>query len=219
MRRELLAILAIAAACGALAGCGLEQWPYLDPPGDPVEADPLTPKFQLINVTPRDAGVFRGFELYYKFYSYDQGTQQTSESGLKTRADLVAAHYWRMCSDGKLSAQGLPTTPLIDVDAGDLNSAFMTELDFSLAVPEADYQGAVGRTIPIRRYATDTFGFTETFESSELDPTDVDLVDVTWTGGRELYLVVYGFSYGLINFTDQLYSDARYLGYVRYIMD
>jgi len=218
VKRDLLAVLALAAACGALAGCGLELWPFLDPPGDPIEALPGTPLFQVINVTPRDITVFRGFELYYKFYSYDQETLKTSESGLATRADLVAAHYWRMCSPGKLSAQGLPNTPLIDVDAGDLNLPVITELDFSLVVPEADYQGTVGRTIPIRRYATDTFGNTETFELSALDPTDADLISVTWTGGGELYLVVYGLSYGLINFTDQLYSDARYLGYVRYIM-
>jgi hypothetical protein len=221
VRRMLPGILAFAAACAALCGCGLEWWPYLEPPGIPDEALPSTPFFQVINVVvvPQELE-FLGFELYYKFYSSDQASQQTSESGLTTRADLVAAHFWRMCSEGKLSEQTLPSIPLIDVDVGDRGDAFMTRVDFQLLeTPKAVYYYGVPvkeRDIKIRRYATDAVDDTKTFDQSELKETDVDLRSVTWTSGQYLYLVVYAFRYGLYNFTDQIYSDARYLGYVRY---
>jgi len=224
VRRELLALFMAAGAAAAvlaLAGCGLEKWPYLEPPGDSPDAEPWTPFFQVINVTPRESE-FLGFELYYKFYSSDQSAQQTSESGLTTRAALVAAHFWRMCSPGKLSEQTLPAIPLIDVDVGDRGDAFLTRLDFQLLeTPKAVYYYGVPvkeRDILIRRYATDSYSNTKTFAQSELTETDIDLASVNYTSGQYLYLVVYAFSYGLINFTDQLYSDARYLGYVRYTM-
>jgi hypothetical protein len=218
VRRALPVVAALAASICALCSCGLEQWPFLERPGDPAEALPGTPLFQVINVVPRDPIVFRGFELYYKFYGSDQSALQTSESGLTTRAELVTADFWRMCSPGKLTGQTLPYTPLIDC-AGDLNDPFTTVVDFDLATPVAHYGGGTPRDIPIRRYATDALGDTKKFDQSELEQTDVDLTSVTVpeTGsGGYLNLVIYALSYGLQDFTDQLYSEARYLGYMDY---
>jgi hypothetical protein len=213
MRRVLLAAVLL-----ALAACGLDYWPYLEPPGDPTEALPGTPIFQVIyNVT--SVTEFRGFEVYYKFYSSDQAQQ----TGITTLEGLKAASYHRMCSPGALTQQGLPFVPLIPVDSADrlLPLDFTTELNFRLLVsPYMVYGGTVPPAYDgIRRIATDTPGNTKKFDKSELVETDVDLTSVTWTQvhlDNRLILVIYALSYGLYEINVPLYSTARYLGYMEY---
>jgi hypothetical protein len=213
MRRVLLAAVLL-----ALAACGLDYWPYLEPPGDPTEALPGTPIFQVIyNVT--SVTEFRGFEVYYKFYSSDQ----TRQTGITTLEGLKAANYHRMCSPGTLSMQGLPFVPLIPVDLPSEPLDFKTELDFRLSVtPYMDYQGVVPPAyVGIRRTATDALSETKTFAKSELVETDADLTDVNWDQvdlDNQLYLVIYALSYGLKDINIPLYSTARYLGYMYYTM-
>lgn len=214
VRRALLA-----AAMLALAACGLEILPYLEPPGDSTKASPGTAVFYVLNqATP--LAEFRGFELYYKFYSIDQSAEQTSQQSLPDLDALQEAGFQRMYSPGHLSEQSLP---LIPVDPLDRNTPFTTELDFTVVVtmePSADYQGAnppAVNPIPIRRAATDGSDNTKTFAQSALDEADVDLVDVTWPGpGENLNLVVYALSYGLKDYSTPLYSTPRYLGYMDY---
>jgi hypothetical protein len=213
MRRVLLAAVLL-----ALAACGLDYWPYLEPPGDPTEALPGTPIFQVIyNVT--SVTEFRGFEVYYKFYSSDQ----TRQTGITTLEGLKAANYHRMCSPGTLSMQGLPFVPLIPVDLLAEPLDFKTELDFRLTeTPYMDYQGVVPPADDgIRRTATDALSETKTFAKSELKETDADLTDVNWDQvdlDNQLYLVIYALSYGLKDINIPLYSTARYLGYMYYTM-
>jgi hypothetical protein len=203
-----------------LAACGLEILPYLDPPGDSIKASPGTAVFYVINQATLIAE-FRGFELYYKFYSLDQDTERMSQQSLPDLAALQAAGFHRMCSPGHLSEQDLP---LIPVDLPDRNTTFTTEIDFSIvetAEPSADYQGLNPPTVnPIllRRVATDGSENTKTFEQSALDAADTDLVGVTWpsTPGDSLNLVVYALSYGLKDISTPLYSTPRYLGYMAY---
>jgi hypothetical protein len=211
MRRVLLAAVAL-----SLAGCGLDFWPYLEPPGDPSEASPGTPLFYVLyQVTTVQE--FRGFEVYYKFYSSDQ-SRQTS---LTTLEQLTAAGFHRMCSPGTLSMQGLPFVPLIPVDWASEPLDFQIVLDFTLSDPPyMDYQGVVPPAYDeIRRTATDTQSNTKTFELSELDESDVDLTDVNWDqvdSDKQLFLVIYALSYGLKDISIPLYSTARYLGYMEY---
>ena len=216
MRRVLLASIAL-----ALAACGLDTWPYLEPPGDPTEALPGTPIFQVIYLHP-SISEFRGFEVYYKFYSSDQPQQ----SGITTFEGLKAASYHRMCSPGALTQQGLPFVPLIPVDSADrlLPLDFTTGLNFRLIDPPFMVYGG---TVPpayngIRRIATDALSNTKTFELAYLDPSDSDLTGVNWdtvngtVGDHKLYLVIYALSYGLYEINVPLYSTARYLGYMEY---
>jgi hypothetical protein len=214
MRRALLAAVVL-----TLSACGLDTWPYLEPPGDPTEAIHGTELFQVIyNVT--SVAEFRGFEVYYKFYSSDQ----TRQTGITTLEELKAANFRRMCSPGTLSEQGMPFVPLIPVDRLAEPVDFMTVLDFRPpTTPFMDYQGAAPPAYDgIRRIATDTQSKTKTFDLTELVETDVDLTGVNWTQvntvDHQLYLVIYALSYGLYEINVPLYSTARYLGNMYYTM-
>jgi hypothetical protein len=218
MRRALLAAVVL-----ALSACGIDLWPYLDPPGVPAVAVPGTPLFEVIYQAPTIAE-FRGFEVYYKFYNSEQPIQ----TGITTLEELKAAGFSRMCSPGTLTQQGLPFVPLIPVDVADQNQlppndTFTTVLDFWLSVPPyMVYGGSVPPANDgIRRIATDALSNTKTFEESELVKTDVDLANVKWDEvvavDHKLTLVIYALSYGLYEINVPLYSTARYLGYMEYI--
>lgn len=214
------ALLLVAVTALVLAACGLEDTPVPYPPGKPdPPASPGTPVFSVIyNVTTLPE--FRGFEVYYKFFSTDQPLQD----GLKSLAELQAAEFHRMCSPGTIYDQGLPYIPLIPVDPLDRGADFTTELDFWLTFPPFFVYPAANPPpySGLRRTATDILGETETFELGELDPTDVDLTDVNWTqigNDQILNLVVYAISYGLQMPSTPLWSDeAIYLGYMSYII-
>ncbi|OHD70910.1 MAG: hypothetical protein A2177_09265 [Spirochaetes bacterium RBG_13_68_11] len=208
MRKTLLAAVIL-----ALTGCGLENFPYLVPPGCPDPADTGTPIFQLQNQRTTVLE-FNGFELYYRFFN----TELEIQTGYSTLNQLTANGYSRMCSEGTLSSQ---IRPLITVDPLDQDTVFLIILDFSNvenAAPVADYQGAnppAVNPIPIRRSAVD-IDQTKTFRQDDLDEGDSDLSTVTYPGGGDsLYLVVYALSYGLYEYTP-IYSDAVYLGYMDY---
>jgi hypothetical protein len=213
MRRAIPVMLLAAAAL--LAGCGLEIVPDLDPPGIPTPAGELTPVFHVIYVVTA-IPEFRGFEVYYKFYSSDQLLQD----GLSTISELAAAGFHRMCSPGTLSGQGLPYVPLIPVDTADRGAGFSTDLVFDLGLsPYMSYQASMPPPYTgLRRSATELLE-TKTFDKNVLIRTDIDLVDVNWDqvdSDQRLYLVAYAISYGLYDLNQSLYSSARYLGYMVY---
>ncbi len=118
----------LAAGMLALASCGLEIVPDLDPPGIPTPASPLDPVFRVVYVVTA-VPEFHGYEVYYKFYSSDQA----QEDGLASIGELNAAGFHRMCSPGTLAEQGLPFEPLIPVDIADRGAGFITELNFLAA--------------------------------------------------------------------------------------
>jgi hypothetical protein len=211
-------LLVLAAACCALGGCGLEQWPYLEPPGT-IEAGPIDPLFRIINV-PTTVTEFRGFEAYYKFYSRDQA----KEIGITTREGLVASGFRRVCSDTGSVASQVP--PLVLVDALDRGDAFTTTAYFDApdTAAYASYGGANPPSgdpnIPIRR-AVEEFGVPKEFKRDSFVETDADLSaiwDDVQAQGKELHLVMYALSYGLKELTDPLYSTATYLGYMIYYL-
>ncbi len=213
----------LAALVTTLTGCGLENLPYLVPPGDSTPASSSTPIFTINNQATSESA-FRGFEVYYKFYSSDQDTLMENQKGLTgiTHDQIVTTYgFTRMCSQGTDSDQTLPYTPLIDVDVADRNTDFPTILYFyyNSETPYADYQGDTPRIIAIRRAAEDTTGEKKTFDDENFEEGDSDLDNVTWntvTTDGLLYLVIYAFSYGVQDYSTALYSTARYLGYMNY---
>jgi hypothetical protein len=207
MRRVLLA-----AAVLALAACGLDVWPYLERP-ETIEASPLSAYFQVINVATTVVE-FRGFELYYKFYSRDQ----TRETGLGTREQLLAAQFRRVCSDSGPVASQVP--PLVFVDIADRNTVFTTTayFDAPLVPAYSHYAGVSPRDIPLRR-SVEEFGSPRTFDRGSFVQTDADISaiwDLVQAQDKELHLVMYALSYGLKDLTIPLYSEARYLGFMVY---
>lgn len=222
MRNALLAAAALISAL-TLAGCGLENIPYISPPGYSVPATPTNLAYT-VNNPARDAGevlVFRGFELYYKFFnSVSQETERDIQSGLSTRDQIVSSYsFHRMCTQGTQPQ----VVPFIPVDAADRGTDFDIVLDFSSvgtnSEPTMIYSGTVPLVLPhgtIRREAT-VSGEPKKFAQNQLFAADDDMAGVEWpdTSGENLDLVVYAVSYGVQDYSP-VYSTARYLGYMRY---
>jgi hypothetical protein len=221
MRKALLAAAAAVAAL-TLAGCGLENIPYLTPPAYSSPASPGTPLFVVSNPA-RDAGevlVFRGFELYYKFFNATtQSTDQNIQSGLSTRDQIVSTYSFKRIGTAGTQTQ---VYPFIPVDSADRGSEFDTELHFDDVNTDSEatmvYGGGVLPTYPhgtIRRQVT-YLSEPKTFAKNQLLETDDDMAGVDWGGaGQTLNLVVYAISYGIQDYSP-VYSTARYLGYMSY---
>ena len=131
MRKALLAAAAVFSCCSRFAGCGLENIPYLSPPGYSVPASPSNLVYT-VNNPARDAGevlVFRGFEVYYKFFNSDsQASERDIQSGLSTRDQIISSYgFHRMCTQGTQPQ----VVPFIPVDAADRGTDFDVVLDFS----------------------------------------------------------------------------------------
>ena len=96
----------LAAGMLALASCGLEIVPDLDPPGIPVPALPGSPFFQVVYIVTA-VPEFRGYEVYYKFYSSDQA----QEDGLASIGELNTAGFHRMIEKRQLTNTITTTIP------------------------------------------------------------------------------------------------------------
>jgi hypothetical protein len=225
VRRALPAAVIAAAALALLGGCGLEYLAYLTAPYATTQASPSTPIFRVRNPTrsAEELPVFRGFELYYKFFSSGQSGARDLQMGLSTREQLVSTYgFKRMCTEGTV-AQAYPFIPVAPADRGD--AALEADLDFNLATssstPDMTYNGSVALIYPygtIRRSAVDAFDNTKSFAFEDFDPGDADLTGINWIEfGSDgiLDLVVYAISYGVQDYSP-VYSDARCLGYMSY---
>jgi hypothetical protein len=223
MRKALLAAIATASAF-TLAGCGLENIPYISPPGYSVPATP-TNLVYTVNNPARDAGevlVFRGFEVYYKFFNSDtQSTERNIQSGLSTRDQIVSSYsFHRMCTQGTQPQ----VVPFIPVDAVDRGTDFDILLDFSSVGTDSEATmtfdpSTVPPVLPhgtVRREATES-GEPKSFAQERLSGTDDDMVGVDFPDalGERLDLVVYAISYGVQDYSP-VYSTARCLGYMTY---
>jgi hypothetical protein len=207
--RVAIAILAV-----ALSGCGLEILPVLDPPTC-TEMTEVNASSELTNV-PTGVFEFRGYELYYKFYTRDQ----EKPTGPKTIGELTAAGFLRICSDSGPVASQLP--PVIFVDPVDHGDPIKTQVLFT--PPEdpaiAKYQGATPRDVALRR-SVESGGIPKTFSRTSFDQFDADVAAI-WDEvqatlpDKELHLVLYVLSNGLIDYSPTLYSEARYVGTMIY---
>lgn len=199
----------------ALAACGLEILPVLDPP-ECTEMTAANSFAELTNVAT-DVLEFRGYELYYKFFTQQQAV--SLPKNLKTIAELTAAGFLRICSNSGPVTLQLP--PVIVVDPPDRNQPIKTKVLFT--PPEdpafAEYKGATPRGVALRR-AVEIGGVPKTFELSAFEELDADVAaiweEVTTSGNNELHLVLYVLSNGLIDYSPTLYSEARYVGTMIY---
>jgi hypothetical protein len=211
----------------ALTACGLDTWPYLESPDSSTPALPGTPFFTVANPVREpllEVPMFRGFELYYKFFSSDQSADRDAQtSSLSTREQLASTTYGfnRMCTAG-VATQVSPFIPVALADRDD--DMLEAILNFTLATaddePVMTYNGSVALIYPygtIYRSATE-FGETKSFAFTDFDSGDSDLTGINWAEFESdgiLDLVVYALSYGLQDFSP-VYSTARPLGYIRY---
>lgn len=228
---KLLSFLIISIAVIFFVSCGIEDIPLLAPPeiGNSNTVEYFY-KFKetSANVNPAAAGSeFLGFELYYKFFDlikYDQQGLDSTHLYIKTRSELESYGYRRIAhvTDTPIYIN----RPLLYVPSGNRGHAseitlFFFDFDRDLSPTTTSYITAEssdgGLEIPdpptdppfyLRRGGVvDEFGNLKDF--SNYDPSDPDMVGLDLvTENVQAYLIVYVLSYGIYDFSVDLYSDA-----------
>lgn len=210
----------IGAVLCVLPQCGLEYLPFLKAPADPDvrDADKIF-EFTRTNTELE----FRGYELYYKFYTIDQDPNTT----ITTLAGLKADTFQRMSNATDTETKPLIQIPLLDVTAYTftlLFNQFPTAADPRFVSSPSGITGQLRRSTVYGSTQGNEPGFFKHFPESvdqtdqtyELD--DEDIESQVWAvinsdpPGDNVRLAVYALSYGLKDYTSPLYSDAVYLG-------
>ena len=125
-----------------LCSCGLYSYPYIyEPSLQGGTATSGRTNVTIIHNGDNDPNVFRGYELYYKFYNYSTAEADHSRDDKSIfsisnpdYSALVAAGYKR-CRTEKLYKKDTPY-PMIPVPVGSRDDDFSLYLDF---LPVAEY--------------------------------------------------------------------------------
>jgi hypothetical protein len=238
------AIPILAAIPLLIQGCGLEYLTFLNPPGTPGLASSLTPTFTVQATTANNEIEFRGFELYYKFYSDSSQIQLVPSNTLESDLRNIYG-YVPICSSldpGATTGNLHVNKPLLPVQIGDRGASFAITVNFvslngniDTSQPVVTYSGATAPTQPaandwIRRNVGDNVLGSTTYTQPKLfirrnpsDPptyasTDVDvqgILSIAQTSGNGLTLAIYALSYGKQDITTDIYSTPVYLGYIQ----
>lgn len=218
----------------------------MPPDTPPTPASSSTPIFTISVPDDAKEAEFQGYELYYRFYGssgeINFNLQNVSE------AQLTSVYgYRQVCSgedEGTSSSQSLHThKPLIPVPLADRNRAFLITVDFINPLapmsgqPIVTYDGTV-QSISIRRNVEDANTSSSTHGECKpyvpllvgSDPhayqeTDRDIGVTMWNivkpdgGTGSVFMAVYALSYGLRDFSTDIYSLPVYLGSIEITTD
>ena len=203
-----------------LSSCGLYTYAYLEAPG--VSTMVGSGNAEIYNRSDYDPDVFRGYELYYKFYtdsteriSNDKTIFATSEP---EPSDLTAVGYSRI--NTVLSADDSTSYPMVPVDYSDRDTAFTLTVNFdqlsSGVVPYVSYSGY--SDVFLRRTASEYNSLSKDYEYKSFRPVDYDTGDSDWSPG-ETELSLYVFAYGKDDNVYKIYSKPVWLGYINITTD
>jgi hypothetical protein len=212
-----------------LTSCGIETYPYLQPPESSTIKEPLygvEEVYRFGNNPSNNANYLKGYELYYKFYTEERDNTDL-ESDRDTIADnptkekLESVQYRRIYVRDDVTEK-----PLVPVAEDNKKKDFYMYIDFSLMggddkpYPVITYNN---NKIEFCRYITvdnsdepKTVGFLESDFDSDKTYNDFNysLVDSdTGSFSVALYVVTYG-TYDLIY---DIYSEPAYLGRIKLV--
>jgi hypothetical protein len=226
-----------------LGGCGLPDQYYLAPPLAITQATSTSNYFQFNNPDHSvDLNVvFKGFELYYKFYadaSLVEGNAYDSTSPLDVSAQLKSKGFMELCA--ATDTQPTKSVPVVKINAAVRADSFTiyvnvnqpTSGTVTFSTPSGlisyyTYNPPSGSLVEaeVRRGMADPAapGAWKTFLPNRVTlnnyfNTDTDispqvLTQVLASGGNA-YLAMYAVSYGVIGVSTPSRSAAVYLGYV-----
>ena len=206
-----------------LSSCGLYNYPYLNAPN--VDTVIGSGSAEIYNRTDNDPDVFRGYELYYKYYDNSTSIASDDKTIFQTAepepADLTKVGYSRV--NTVLLSEDNTSYPMIPVDYSDRATAFTLKVNLSQVTsnvpPKVEYSGYTDVTLYREETEYDNTGTGkmeyETFiphdhEAVEDDGSEVDRTDDKKT------LSLYVFSYGKDDKVYNIYSKPVWLGYINY---
>ena len=201
------------------SSCGLYTSPYLSAP-NVTTFEPGIPSSALIyNRSDNDPEVFRGYEIYYKYYNSHSEIADDDKKIFNTSEpepdDLKNVGYRRL--NTVLTTEETTTYPMIPVDYSDRDTSFTLTVYFdevsSDTAPRVEYSGYSDRTL--RRNITQYNSTSGKTEYKTFIPADHDSGDSDRSSG-ELTLSLYVFAYGKDDNVYNIYSKPVWLGYITY---
>ena len=204
-----------------LSGCGLEDLLYLNPPENPV-AHPGDKTFTFYKTLENSELEFRGFEIYYKFYTWDQYPESniTDRTKLENTFNRISRY-----SPNKETKDNI-SKPLIFIPIPDRSIAFEITIHFSIVqnheISATDILLSQPIDIQIRRGVAynegidpDDFKYFDQAALSEFKESDADVSAAVWPDiqdGNTTKVALYALSYGKKDLIEDVYSVAVYLG-------
>ncbi len=206
--------------------CGLNSYPYLYPPAV-LRFNP-----DIATVTNRDdydPDVFQGYELYYKFYDYNDATSQIIADDKiimsvdEPKPEDVAARGYRRVNTVSDSDQ-MTRYPMIPINYGNRDSSFDLRIDFTGATNNTGVNPGDNGAIPSVTYLANPPVF---LYRTVLDPEDTNGKKYKSFGNISkaedndiLYdrvtLSMYIFAYGKYDKVYNIYSKPELLGSIDY---
>ncbi|MBN2533818.1 MAG: hypothetical protein JXB88_13060 [Spirochaetales bacterium] len=207
--------------------CGIDEIPVLSRPQFKTNNE-IDDYFEFKATEDNDEDEFRGFEVYYKFFSADAEGESAAnyQSNYTSVSEVEAAGFRRITYYIDSDDCDKPTRilkPLIKVPLGMRGTATTLTINFgeaigkgptySISSDEEDYISI--SALPIRRGIEDTEnqgyykGF-DTYKKTDIDVYGLGSIDPA----KKVNILVYVLSYGIYNLSEQIYSDALCLGYI-----
>lgn len=220
-----------------LCSCGLYSSPYIyEPSLNGGTATSGRPYVTIVHNGDNDPSVFRGYEIYYKFYDADNAETAHSRDDKSIfsvsnpdYSALVAAGYKR-CRTEKLYKKDT-TTPMFKVPSSDRDKDFNLYLDFDTIITKDNKfemtLNYLSDAVPFYRSIKDLNPDTgepeqhggkpddeiyKDFNSDDIESGDSDLVNLK--DYKNVSLSFYIIGYGMHE-NHNLYSKPVWLGVVR----
>ena len=223
-------LLVLLAGAALLAGCGLPDEYYIQPPVSLGTAGGTGDLFRFSNPDhTKDSNInFKGYELYYQFYP-NLGSINVNAYDPNSTVDVVSQlinnGFWPVVSNA--DSWGTRTVPVIPIDPADIAASFEIHVNFRAGAPsDSNFSSPSAITLPsdifLRRDVQDpdlvdykTYFRNQTqlgnYVSSDRDIGTVPIGAV--------YLAMYALSYGLVGISTPQRSIAIYLGYLTLQID
>ncbi len=213
------------------SSCGLYSYPYISPPD--VRTVSITGgNAIIINTGDNDPDVFRGYEIYYKFYNQSTAAndQRNDHNQIFNKLNddapkvLTAAGYRRVRTEKNTRDDTL--YPMISVPAGSKDNRFDLIINFSPITTNGSKEELkiryLGTELSLYRDVVDQAPDTgESPSASDTVYKDFNSDDLQYTEYQDgdlpsgdVSLSMYVFSYGIHENIYNLYSTPVWLGYV-----
>ena len=214
-----------------LSTCGLYSYPYISAP-DVTTVSSTGGEARIINTGDNDPEVFRGYEIYYKFYNQSTASrdQQNDHNIIFNKLSdnapkiLASAGYRRVRTEKNTRDDTL--YPMIPVPAGSRDDRFDLTINFSPITTNGSKEELkiryLGTELSLYRDVVDQAPDTgespsasdtvyKDFNSDDLEYTEYGDSDLpSESVSVSMYVVSYGIHENIYN----LYSTPVWLGYV-----
>lgn len=224
------------AAVMVFSGCGLYSYPYIEAPNVSKVVGGGVTECIIENASGNDPEVFRGYEIYYKFYDQNKrlAEQRDDHNAIFAKEEpdytaLLAVGYKR-CRVIKNMKKDT-TVPMIPIPSGFREDDFNITIDFKTLASGsndehaellAEFKTMPIESIPLYRCIEDTKpeswetpgdinNVYKDFNSIDLEYEECHDSDLPT---KEVSVSMYILSYGLYDNVYNLYSKPVWLGYV-----